>query len=188
VLPFRLLDAETVPNNVPDCWTQRASRERWYKGTSVKPTINILPLAGKVRNIFVKKLYLLNQWAGISLKLRANYYRLVSVRRPPPPLQNPRSKLQNKTKHALTVYKAAFTIDATVNTGTVDIDGRANSIKGIERERSNISYDLSPEDQQRVAYQEALQQRDERARVQRLQTYDQTSEDNYHKIHKLLLQ
>ena len=87
-----------------------------------------------------------------------------------------------------TDYKAAFTTDATVNTGTVDIDGRANSIKGVERERSNISYDLSPEDQQRIAYQEALQQREERSRVQRLQAYDQTSEDTYHKVHKLLLQ
>ena len=87
-----------------------------------------------------------------------------------------------------TDYKAAFTVDSTmIDTSSVDINGRSNSIKGIERERSNISYKLSSEDQQRVAYQEALQQREERARVQRLQVYDQKSEDAYHKVHQLLL-
>ena len=87
-----------------------------------------------------------------------------------------------------TDYKAAFTTDSTlIDTGAVDIDSRANSIKGVERERSNISYQLSPEDQQRVAYQEALQQKEERARIQRLQVYDQRSEDTYHKVHQLLL-
>ena len=87
-----------------------------------------------------------------------------------------------------TDYKAAFTVDSTmIDTSSVDINDRSNSIKGIERERSNISYQLSSEDQQRVAYQEALQQREERARVQRLQVYDQKSEDAYHKVHQLLL-
>ena len=87
-----------------------------------------------------------------------------------------------------TDYKAAFTTDSTlIDTASVDIDDRAHSIKGVERERSNISYQLSHEDQQRVAYQEALQQKEERARIQRLQIYDQKSEDTYHKVHQLLL-
>ena len=85
-------------------------------------------------------------------------------------------------------YKAAFTTDTTlIDTSSVDINGRSNSVRGIERERSNISYQLSPEDQQRVAYQEALKQKEERARIQRLQVYDQKGEDMYNKVHKLLL-
>lgn len=85
-------------------------------------------------------------------------------------------------------YKAAFTVDSTlIDSSSVDINGRANSIKGVERERSNISYQLSPEDQQRVAYQEALQKKEERSRIQRLQVYDQKTEDTYHKVHQLLL-
>jgi len=85
-------------------------------------------------------------------------------------------------------YKAAFTTDSTlIDTRSVDINDRSNSIKGIERERSNISYQLSPEDQQNIAYQEAIQKKEERSRIQRLQVYDQTSEDTYHKVHKLLL-
>ena len=87
-----------------------------------------------------------------------------------------------------TDYKAAFTVDSTlIDTGSVDINKRANSIKGVERERSNISYQMSAEDQQRAAYQEALQQKEERARIQRLQVYDQQSEDTYTKVHQLLL-
>ena len=99
------------------------------------------------------------------------------------------SNFSGKTdKLGFTDYKAAFTTDSTlIDTSSVDIDDRANSIKGVERERSNISYQLSPEDQQRVAYQEALQQKEERARIQRLQVYDQKSEDTYHKVHQLLL-
>ena len=85
-------------------------------------------------------------------------------------------------------YKAAFTTDSTlIDTGSVDIHGRANSIKGVERERSNISYQMSPEDQQRSAYQEAMKAKEERARLQRLQVYDQKGEDMYNKVHQLLL-
>ena len=84
-------------------------------------------------------------------------------------------------------YKDAFTTNSTINTGSVDLHNRSTSMKGVEQERANISYQLSPEDQQRVAYQEALQQREERARVQRLQVYDQKGEDMYTKVHQLLL-
>ena len=87
-----------------------------------------------------------------------------------------------------TDYKAAFTTDSTlIDTGSVDIHGRANSIKGVERERSNISYQMSPEDQQRASYHEALRQKEERVRIQRLQVYDQKGEDMYSKVHQMLL-
>ena len=36
-------------------------------------------------------------------------------------------------------------------------------------------------------YQEALQNKEERARVQRLQVYDQKGEDMYNKVHQMLL-
>ena len=87
-----------------------------------------------------------------------------------------------------TDYKAAFTTDSTlIDTSMVDINGRANSVKGVERERSNVSYEMTPQDAQRAAYQEALRQKEERARIQRLQVYDQQSEDMYNKVHKMLL-
>lgn len=85
-------------------------------------------------------------------------------------------------------YKAAFTTDTTlIDESSIDINGRANSIKGVERERANISYKMSSQDQHRVAYQEALQNKEERARIQRLQVYDQKGEDMYNKVHQMLL-
>jgi curved DNA-binding protein CbpA len=87
-----------------------------------------------------------------------------------------------------TDYKAAFTSQSTlIDTSSIDIHNRVNSIKGVERERSNISYNMSHEDQQRLAYQEAQEKKEERNRIQRLQVYDQRHGDNYDKIHQLLL-
>ena len=87
-----------------------------------------------------------------------------------------------------TDYRAAFTTDSTlIDTSGVDINGRAHSVKGIERERKDISYELSPEGQQKIAYQEAMKTKKERSRVQRLQVYDQKGEDMYSKVHQLLL-
>jgi len=87
-----------------------------------------------------------------------------------------------------TDYKAAFTTDSTlIDAASVDIRGRAKSVKGFERDRSNISYTMSVEDQQRAAYQEALKQKQERARIQRLQVYDQKHGQAYEKIHSMLL-
>ena len=87
-----------------------------------------------------------------------------------------------------TDYKAAFTIDSTlIDPRSVNLQGRSKSIGGIKQERSNISYELSSEDQQRLAYQEALQQKEERARLQRLQVYDQKGEDMYNRVHQMLL-
>ena len=72
-----------------------------------------------------------------------------------------------------TDYKAAFTTDSTlIDTRSVDIQNRSGTIQGVERQRSNISYQMSAEDQQRQAYQQALQEKQERARIQRLQVYD----------------
>ncbi len=85
-------------------------------------------------------------------------------------------------------YKAAFTTDSTlIDESSVNINTRATSIKGVEQERSNISYKMSLKDQQNLAYQEALEKKQERARIQRLQVYDQKGEDMYNKVHQMLL-
>lgn len=69
----------------------------------------------------------------------------------------------------------------------VSLDGRSTSVKGLEQQRSNISYQMSAEDRERQAYQEALQNKEERARIQRLQVYDQKGEDMYNRVHQMLL-
>ena len=87
-----------------------------------------------------------------------------------------------------TDYKAAFTTDSTlIDESMISLDGRSTSVKGLEQQRSNISYQMSAEDRERQAYQEALQNKEERSRIQRLQVYDQKGEDMYNKVHQMLL-
>jgi curved DNA-binding protein CbpA len=85
-------------------------------------------------------------------------------------------------------YKDAFTNTTLIHTGAVSIEDRKGSLKGMERERSNISYRMSPEDQRRQAEQEMKAKQEEQQRLQRLQVYDQQSADMYDRIHKRLLQ
>ena len=61
-----------------------------------------------------------------------------------------------------TDYKAPFTTDSTlIDESMVSLDGRSTSVKGLEQQRSNISYQMSAEDRERQAYQEALQNKEE---------------------------
>jgi hypothetical protein len=87
-----------------------------------------------------------------------------------------------------TDYKQAFTEGSTlIDTSTVDINDRANSIGGIKSQRSNISYKMSQEDQQRQAMEQMEQKKQEQRRVDRLNVYDQQHSQAYEKIHSMLL-
>ena len=87
-----------------------------------------------------------------------------------------------------TDYKQAFTDGSTlIDTSTVDINNRVNSINGIKSQRSNISYQMGPEDQQKLAIQQMKEQEQEKQRLQRLNVYDQQHEQAYEKIHSMLL-
>jgi len=87
-----------------------------------------------------------------------------------------------------TDYKQAFTDGSTlIDTSTVDVSGRSNSIGGIKAQRSNVSYTLSSQDQQRLALQQMQDKQEEQKRVQRLNVYDQRQAESYEKIHSMLL-
>jgi len=87
-----------------------------------------------------------------------------------------------------TDYKQAFTDGSTlIDTSTVNINDRANSIGGIESQRSNISYSMSTGDQQRAAKQDRHSAEEERQRQQRLNQYDEKHGQAYERIHSMLL-
>lgn len=87
-----------------------------------------------------------------------------------------------------TDYKKAYTHGATlIDASSVSLDDRAQSIGGVKAQRSNLSYQMSAQDQERLAKQQYAQQREEQKRMQRLQTYDQKHGDAYERIHGLLL-
>jgi len=84
-------------------------------------------------------------------------------------------------------YRDAFTNTTLIDTTAVSIEDRKGSIKGLERERSNISYRMSPADQRLKAEQEMAQKQAEQQRLQRLQVYDQQGADMYERVHQRLL-
>ena len=87
-----------------------------------------------------------------------------------------------------TDYKQAFTDGSTlIDTSTVDLGDRVNSIGGIETQRSNISYTMTQEDEKRLAIQRLQEQQEEQKRVGRLNVYDQQHGQAYEKIHSMLL-
>ena len=87
-----------------------------------------------------------------------------------------------------TDYKQAYTHGSTlIDVNSVSLKDRANSIGGIKSQRSNLSYQMTPEDAQKHARQQLREQQEEDKRVQRLQVYDQTHGQAYEKIHSLLL-
>ena len=89
---------------------------------------------------------------------------------------------------SFTDYKQAFTDNSTlIDTSSVDITGRVTSMNGMKKQRSNISYDMTPQQEKIFALQQLEQKKAEEERIQRLQRYDQQTGETYEKIHSLLL-
>ena len=87
-----------------------------------------------------------------------------------------------------TDYKQAFTDGSTlIDIHSVDISERSGSMNAIKAQRSNLSYTMKPEDEQRLAIQKLEEQKAEQNRLQRLQVYDQKHGQAYEKIHSMLL-
>lgn len=87
-----------------------------------------------------------------------------------------------------TDYKQAFTDGSTlIDIHSVDISDRSGSMNAIKAQRSNLSYTMKPEDEQRLAIQKLEEQKAEQNRLQRLQVYDQKHGQAYEKIHSMLL-
>lgn len=87
-----------------------------------------------------------------------------------------------------TDYKQAFTDGSTlIDTTSVDLGQRANSIGGVKAQRSNLSYTMTSEDEQRLALQKLQEQQEEQKRTSRLNVYDQRHGEAYEKIHSMLL-
>ena len=87
-----------------------------------------------------------------------------------------------------TDYKKAYTDGSTlIDIHSVDLRDRANSIGGVKAQRSNISYQMSSEDERLHALQVAQTHKEEQKRLRRLNLYDKKHEESYEKIHSMLL-
>jgi curved DNA-binding protein CbpA len=87
-----------------------------------------------------------------------------------------------------TDYKQAFTDGSTlIDINSVDTSSRSNSIGGIKSQRSNISYQMSNQDQQLHSQRLMLEKNSEQDRINRLNVYDQQHGQAYERIHSMLL-
>jgi curved DNA-binding protein CbpA len=87
-----------------------------------------------------------------------------------------------------TDYKQAFTDGSTlIDTSTVDVSGRTNSMRGMKAQRSNISYTMTSQDEQKQALLQYEEKLAEKNRIQRVNKMDQRQADSYEKIHSMLL-
>ena len=91
-------------------------------------------------------------------------------------------------KLTFTDYKQAFTDGSLlIDTSSVDISGRSNSIDKIKSQRSKISYSMTPEDEKLVALQKIEEQKAEENRLKRLKLYDEQHYQAFNKINSMML-
>jgi len=89
---------------------------------------------------------------------------------------------------AYTDYRQAFTDGSTlIDTSTVDVSGRSTSMRGMKAQRTNISYTMTPKDEQKQALLQYEEKTSEQNRIQRLNKMDQRQAESYEKIHSMLL-
>ena len=60
-------------------------------------------------------------------------------------------------------------------------------INAMESSRSNISYQMSEQDQKKYMLQQLREKKEEEQRIQRLQEYENKAFNTYDKIHQRLL-
>ena len=84
-------------------------------------------------------------------------------------------------------YKDAFTNSCLIDTSSISIRGRAKNINDMESSRSNISYQMSQEDQKKYALKKQKEEQEEQNRIQRLQQFEEKAFNTYDRIHQRML-
>ena len=84
--------------------------------------------------------------------------------------------------------KQAYSKNGIINTRTVQARKSYRNIDEYERARSNIKYDMTPEE---LEYQERLkakEEREEELRLQRMRNHDNQVFSHYNKVHQMMLE
>jgi len=84
-------------------------------------------------------------------------------------------------------YKDAFTNSCLIDTKAFQDKGRPRDINSMEASRSNISYQMSEQDQKKYMLQQLKEKKEEEMRIQRLQQYENQAFTTYDRIHQRLL-
>ena len=84
-------------------------------------------------------------------------------------------------------YRDAFTNSCLIDTRQFKDNGRPRDINAMESSRTNISYEMSEQDQKSYMLQQLREKKEEEQRIQRLQQYENKAFNTYDKIHQRLL-
>ena len=84
-------------------------------------------------------------------------------------------------------YKDAFTNSCLIDTRAFQDKERPRDINSMEASRSNISYQMSEQDNKKYMLQQLKEKKQEEMRIQRLQQYENQAFNTYDRIHQRLL-
>ena len=84
-------------------------------------------------------------------------------------------------------YKDAYTNTFLVNDEIIDVNSRSKDLKGFQKERENISYEMNEQEIEMYALKKIREEKEEALRVQRLQENDDHVSNMYDKIHQRML-
>ena len=84
-------------------------------------------------------------------------------------------------------YKDAYTNTFLVNDEIIDVNSRSKDLKGFQKERENISYEMNEQEIEMYALKKIREEKEEELRVKRLQEKDDHISNMYDKIHQRML-
>ena len=84
-------------------------------------------------------------------------------------------------------YKDAFENPYLIDESDVNIDSKPRTIKSVENERTNISYEKSSEDVERLSIKQKREEIEEKQRLQRLQQEEMIASDIYDRLHQRMI-
>ena len=84
-------------------------------------------------------------------------------------------------------YKDAYTNTFLVNDEIIDVNSRSKDLKGFQKERENISYEMNEQEIEMYALKKIREEKEEELRVKRLQEKDDHVSNMYDKIHQRML-
>ena len=83
--------------------------------------------------------------------------------------------------------KEAYTESTLIDVNSVDTTKRSDNIQCIERERSNVRFQMSEDDMKLQALRQQKQERDEAERIKHLQQRDEQIGVHYERVHQRLM-
>ena len=84
-------------------------------------------------------------------------------------------------------YKDAYTNTYLVDEGGILDSSRATDLKGAQRQRENISYEMDEKEQKYHALQKMKEEKEEQLRLERLSNYEKKAFNIYDQVHQRMI-